>query len=129
MYSGLPAAEPVSDWTIYMKSSQISVNPGASSIFVFLDMRPDSVDAGNFGLCMDGYPSNPAGYRFWDLPGMQHAKACSFSFADGHAEAKKWRDPSTTPDFVPSPGSVTDKFTSPNNVDIAWLQERATRHK
>ena len=126
-YSGLPASEPLSKWTLYLKYNEITANPGAAEIFVFLDMRPDSVDAGNFGVCMDGYPSNPNAYRFWDLPGMQHGKGCSFSFSDGHAEIKKWKNSATTPPLVPPPASVSDVFNSPNNQDIAWLQERATR--
>jgi prepilin-type N-terminal cleavage/methylation domain-containing protein/prepilin-type processing-associated H-X9-DG protein len=126
-YTGLPAVEPLSKWIIYTRSAEIAQNPGVSGIFVFLDMRPDSIDAGNFGVCMDGYPSNPDLYRFWDLPGAPHDNGCSFSFADGHAERKKWRDPATTPPLVPPPQSVNDQFTSPYNQDIAWLQDRATR--
>ncbi|MEI9863953.1 MAG: hypothetical protein WDN00_05265 [Limisphaerales bacterium] len=124
-YTGLPGSNPPKG-TIYLKYSQITANPGPSGIFVFLDMRSDSVDAGNFGVCMDGYPSNPGAYRFWDLPGFSHNGSCSFSFADGHCEIKKWRDGSTTPALVPS-GNLNDTFTSPNNQDIAWLQDHATR--
>jgi prepilin-type N-terminal cleavage/methylation domain-containing protein/prepilin-type processing-associated H-X9-DG protein len=127
MSSSLPASEPLNKWTLYLKYNEIAANPGAASIFVFLDMRPDSIDEGNFGVCMDGYPGNPGAYRFWDLPGMQHAGACSFSFADGHAEARKWKDGKTTPALVPPPANVSDMFMSANNPDIAWLQERATR--
>jgi hypothetical protein len=122
-YTGLPGSSPPIG-TIYLKYAQISV---PSSIFVFLDMRSDSVDAGNFGVCMDGYPSGPASYRFWDLPGFAHHGACSFSFADGHTETKKWRNPATTPALVPPPNTVNDTFTSANNEDIAWLQDHATR--
>jgi prepilin-type N-terminal cleavage/methylation domain-containing protein/prepilin-type processing-associated H-X9-DG protein len=128
-YTSLPASEPLTKWTLYLKFDQISANPGPANIFAFLDMRPDSVDAGNFGVCMDGYPGNPGAYQFWDLPGMQHGKGCSFSYADGHAEIKKWKNSATTPALVPPPGSVSDKFASPNNQDIAWLQERASRPK
>ena len=126
-YTGLPATEPLSKWVLYKKFNDIAANPGAANIFVFLDMRPDSVDAGNFGVCMDGYPSTPASYRFWDLPGFQHGKGCSFSYADGHAEAHKWKNPETTTPLVAPPASVPDQNPSPNNQDIAWLQERATR--
>ena len=123
-----PATEPLNKWTLYLKSSQINAGGGASSIFVFLDMRPDSIDLGNFGVCMDGYaPTDAGAYKFWDLPGMQHNKGCSFSFADGHAAAKKWKDGNTTPALVPRPGSAPDQVASPNNVDIAWLQDIATR--
>jgi len=124
-YTGLPASEPVTKWTLYKKFTELAANPGAASIFVFLDMRTDSVDAGNFGVCMDGYPSNPGAYRFWDLPGVQHGKGCSFSFADGHTELKKWKDARTAPETLVG----DDKFTSAGNPDIAWMQERATRTK
>jgi prepilin-type N-terminal cleavage/methylation domain-containing protein/prepilin-type processing-associated H-X9-DG protein len=126
-YSGLPATEPLTKWVLYKKLNYIAANPGAANIFVFLDMRPDSVDAGNFGVCMDGYPSNPSAYRFWDLPGFQHGKGCSFSFADGHAEARKWKNPETMPPLAAPPASVSDQNPSPNNQDIGWMQERATR--
>jgi prepilin-type N-terminal cleavage/methylation domain-containing protein/prepilin-type processing-associated H-X9-DG protein len=124
-----PHSEPLTKWTVYRKSNQISANPGASSIFVFTDMRPDSIDAGNFGVCMDGYGSDPTTYQFWDLPGIQHGKSCSFSFADGHAERKVWKNSATTPPLtVPANQALAnDIFTSPNNEDIAWLQDRATR--
>jgi prepilin-type processing-associated H-X9-DG protein len=60
---------------------------------------------------------------------MYHNGACGFSFADGHSEMTKWLDSRTTPPLVPNIPShyVGDKFASPNNQDIAWLQERATR--
>ena len=125
-YGGLPGSSPPKG-TIYLKYNQITANPGPVGIFVFLDMRPDSVDVGNFGVCMDGYPSNPVAYRFWDLPGFVHNGGCSFSFADGHCEIKKWKNSATTPALAPYPTSVNDEFTSPNNQDIAWLQDRATR--
>jgi prepilin-type processing-associated H-X9-DG protein len=57
---------------------------------------------------------------------MYHNGACGFSYADGHSEIRKWRDPRTTPPLVAF-GSINDRFASPNNEDIAWLQERATR--
>ena len=104
-----------------------------SDLFVFLDMRPDSIDVGNFYTDMDGYPAgnlgaNPVLYAFEDLPGYYHAGSAGFSFADGHSEIKKWKDSRTTPPLVVN-GPVNDKFASKGNVDIAWLQEHATRAK
>jgi len=116
-----------SDFKIYLKQSDLA-NPGPAKLFVFLDMREDSIDMGNLGVSMSGWPDQPGQYRFIDLPGFQHHLACGFSYADGHAEIKRWRDPRTTPPLVAN-GSVNDVFTSPNNPDITWLQERATRPK
>jgi prepilin-type N-terminal cleavage/methylation domain-containing protein len=114
-----------SDYKIYLKQSEL-FNPGPAKVFVFLDMREDSIDMGNFGTRMAGWPNRPAEYGFYDLPGYYHHFACGFSFADGHSEIKRWRDPRTTPRIVPG-GFVNDTFTSPGNPDVAWLQERATR--
>jgi len=116
---------PISDCHIYRKFSEfIDVPP--TQMFVLLDMREDSIDMGNLCVNMSGWPNNPAAYVFWDLPGFYHHGACGFSFADGHSEIKKWRDSRTTPPLVIG-GYVNDVFASPDNVDINWMQERATR--
>ncbi len=49
--------------------------PGPSRIFVFLDMRQDSIDMGNFAPDMAGWPDQPANYSFFDLPGSYHMLA------------------------------------------------------
>ena len=83
---------------------------------------------GNFAADMAGWPDQPASYGFFDLPGFYHHLACGFSFADGHSEMRRWRDGRTMPALVPE-GYVNDWFASPDNPDVAWLQERATRPK
>jgi len=115
------------DYMIFLKQSDLAT-PGPAKIFVFLDMREDSIDMGNFATSMAGWPDQPRAYQFLDLPGFQHHLAGGLSFADGHAEIKRWRDPRTTPPLVAN-GSVNDVFTSPDNPDIGWLQERSTRLK
>lgn len=112
---------------IYRKAAELG-NPGAANVFVFLDMRPDSIDMGNFAVSMDGWPNLPLLYKFWDLPGSYHLRGCGFSFADGHSEMKRWQDGRTMPPLV-NGGLIKDIFASPNNQDIAWLQFRATRPK
>jgi prepilin-type N-terminal cleavage/methylation domain-containing protein len=114
-----------SDYKFYRKQSDLS-DPGPTSIFVFLDMREDSIDMGNFGTRMAGWPDQPSLYGFYDLPGFYHHYACGFSFADGHSEIRRWRDSRTMPPLVPDT-MVNDSFSSPDNVDVAWLQTRATR--
>ena len=114
-----------SNYTFYLKQSDL-FNPGPVNTFVFLDMREDSIDMGNFGTRMAGWPDQPAAYGFYDLPGFYHHFAAGFSFADGHSEIRRWRDDRTTPPLVPD-GFVNDVFSSPYNPDVAWLQYRATR--
>ena len=114
-----------SAYKIYMKQPEL-VDPGPVKVFVFLDMREDSIDMGNFAARMAGWPDQPERYGFYDLPGYYHNLACGFSFADGHSEIRRWRDARTMPPLVPA-GFVNDNFSSPNNPDVAWLQERSTR--
>ncbi len=118
------------NWKLFLKTSDFPPMP-VSKLFVFLDMREDSVDTGNFSTQMDGYSEsnpNPRLYGFYDLPGFYHCGSCGFSFADGHSEIKKWMDSRTTPPLVPN-GQVADHFLSANNVDVAWLQDHSTRSK
>ncbi|MEO7677474.1 MAG: hypothetical protein ABIV39_11995, partial [Verrucomicrobiota bacterium] len=114
-----------SDYKIYLKQSELA-HPGPSLVFVFLDMREDSLDMGNFATRMAGWPNNAENYGFYDLPGSYHHLSCGFSFADGHSELKRWRDQRTMPPVIPG-SFVNDIFSSPNNPDVAWLQERSTR--
>jgi len=126
-FGGTFGGWPWGAYKLYRKQSDL-INPGPSTIFVFLDMRQDSIDMGNFAVDMDGSPNQPAQYGFFDLPGFYHHLAGGFSFADGHSEMRHWRDDRTMPALVPE-GSVNDWFASPNNPDVAWLQDKATRPK
>ena len=114
-------------WRVYLKMSQFTT-PGPAGIFLLMDMREDSIDWGNFATDMTGWPDNPAATSFYDLPASYHHRAGGLSFVDGHAEIKRWLDDRTMPQLVEN-GLVKDQFPSPNNPDILWLQERATRPK
>jgi prepilin-type processing-associated H-X9-DG protein len=103
----------------YHKMSDI-VKPPPVSVFVFLDERNNSIDDGFYAV---GMPNTGV---IVDCPGSYHNGAGGLSFADGHAEIHKWRDPSTKgPPFYPVvwPGRVS----APN--DMAWLAERTTALK
>jgi prepilin-type N-terminal cleavage/methylation domain-containing protein/prepilin-type processing-associated H-X9-DG protein len=120
---------------LFAKRSELASGPGgAGQIFVLQDQRPDSVDCGNFGVCMDGAPgpggpADPTRYKFWDMPGIYHSKGNTFSFADGHAEAHRYLDGRTTISILPESARLQDIAPSPGNVDIAWLQDHSTRLK
>jgi prepilin-type N-terminal cleavage/methylation domain-containing protein/prepilin-type processing-associated H-X9-DG protein len=121
-------------WTpppiIYLKMSELS-KPGPSKVFVFLDMREDSIDMGNFATDMKGFSEispKDSSYGFFDLPGIYHAGKCGFSFGDGHSEIHKWLDSRTTPPLKKN-AQVLDSFGSPRNPDVRWLQDHATRIK
>ena len=112
-------------WRVYLTLSGM-IDPGPTSTFVFLDVREDSIEWGNFGTDMTGWPDKPALLGFVDLPGAYHNRACGFSFADGHSEIKRWLDARTVPPLKKGV-LLGDTFKSPNNKDVTWLQERATR--
>jgi prepilin-type N-terminal cleavage/methylation domain-containing protein len=119
-YGGYP-------WRVYLKMSEF-VNPGPSGIWLLMDMREDSIDWGNFAVDMRGWPDHPEQAGFYDLPGSYHHRAGGLSFVDGHAEIKRWLDDRTMPPLQPD-GLIPDVYPSPNNKDVIWLQERATREK
>ncbi len=115
------------NWKVFLKMDDFT-DPGPTRTFLLMDMREDSIDVGNFATDMRGWPDNPSRTGFYDLPANYHHRAGGLSFVDGHSEIKRWRDDRTMPpltkgDFIP------DQMPSPNNPDIIWLQERATRRK
>lgn len=116
-----------SPWRVYLKMNDF-IDPGPAGTFLFLDMREDSIDWGNFATDMRGWPDNPGQAGFYDLPGSYHHRAGGFSFVDGHAEIKRWRDDRTMPPLM-SNGEIPDQYPSPNNPDVFWLQQHATRLK
>jgi hypothetical protein len=106
------------------------VDPGPSGTWILLDQREDSINFGNFYTDMRGFPDQPQQFRFaYDYPASYHHRAGGFSFADGHAETKRWQDERTMPRLTRGVDSLWQAgfAASPRNPDIAWLQQRATR--
>jgi len=102
------------------------LNPGPSMTFVLLDERQDSINDGYFVVDMKGYSDKPTQWKIVDYPASYHNNAGGFSFADGHSEIKKWRDPRTVPKLKPG-AELTLDVPSPNNQDVFWMQQRSTR--
>jgi prepilin-type N-terminal cleavage/methylation domain-containing protein len=118
----------IDSYKIYNKLSEITPDD-PSKIFVFLDMRPDSIDIGNFMVNMAGYsPPSASQFGFYDLPGFFHRRGCGFSMADGHSELHQWTDARTMPVLV-NEGQVNDQFSASGDLDVAWLQDHGTRKK
>ena len=115
-------------WRLYSTLNDL-VDPGPSKTIVFWDQREDSINVGNFFIDMTGYPDQPENLRFnEDLPGSYHNRSGGLSFADGHAEIRRWVDPRTTPPLQIGKNITLGKvFACPNSRDLIWLQQRATR--
>lgn len=122
---GTARGENGTGWKKFFKLSDIT-DPGPTGTFVFLDEREDSINDGTFVVDMSGWPNNPRSYRIIDYPASYHNFAGGFSFADGHAEIRKWLDPRTTP-LLQRGIEIPLNIPSPGNMDVAWMQERATR--
>jgi prepilin-type processing-associated H-X9-DG protein len=74
---------------------------------------------------MLNYPTTTA--DICDFPAQYHNGGANFSFADGHAQMKKW----TTPLLLSVPARNTiQKYPTPLkafNPDVFWLMDHATR--
>jgi len=110
------------EFRAYLKLSDV-IDPGPSSTWVLIDEHPDSMNDGFFVINMIGYP-NPASAQLPDFPASYHNGAGGLSFADGHAEIKKWTDPRTMP---PVRQVTVTTVNQANNRDVVWLWERTTR--
>ncbi len=73
----------------YTKASQIR---RASNCMIFVEQADSrGYNAGNFAGGVSAGP--PRTFSYVDLFATYHGNVNTFSFADGHAEAKKWTDP------------------------------------
>ena len=109
------------EFTGYLKSTDL-VNPGPSMTWVLIDEHPDSINDGFFVVDMIGYP-NPASATLPDFPASYHNGAGGLSFADGHAEVKKWLDGRTKP---PVKKVTVSTVSQANNPDVVWLWKHTT---
>lgn len=108
-----------SAYKLFRKSSAIS---DPSTTWVILDERPASINDAFFVVDMVN-ARNPRAMQVIDHPGIQHNNACGFSFADGHAEIKKWRDAA----LLTKGGNA--RVPAPNSRDLQWLMERTSQLK
>ena len=114
-----------SSYRIFSKTTDLTA-PAPAMTFVFIDMRPEYINYGYFLTDMAGYPINSSAYGFYDFPGIFHNLGASVSFADGRVEIRRWVDPRTAPTISGAPATPV---ASPRNVDVGWLQARATSPK
>ncbi len=110
----------------YAQFKKLSEIQKSSQTWVFVDEREDGINDGWFAVNMDGYdPIKPASYTIVDFPASYHNGACGFSFIDGHSEIRKWIDHRTKPP-VKFGAPLSLGQPSPNNPDVAWLQDRTS---
>ena len=105
---------------LYRKLAEL-VRPSPVNLWVFIDECPGSINDGFFVCDPYYYPAN----EWVDIPASYHNNAGGISFADGHAEIRKWHDPAVTAQN--NPPYTLSQQTPP--TDLKWLQDRSTAHK
>jgi len=114
----------VGEYRVYYKMADM-VTPGPAMTFVFVEEPMDRINDGFFVTDMLTYPATTD--DICDYPAQYHNGAAGFSYADGHAQAKKW----TTPQLLQPPQpNVTLPYPTPLinfNPDVFWLMDHATR--
>ena len=94
-------------------------NPNPSSAWVFTDEHADSINDGFFIVTMDG--------QWSDWPASYHGGTGAFSFADGHAESKTWRDGNIANKQVSGSNSAHIALPSDASTgDLDWVQQHTT---
>jgi prepilin-type processing-associated H-X9-DG protein len=119
--AGFGANKTSRKYRTFFKASHI-IDPSPSQCYVLLDEHPDSINAGGFANMM---VESPATARIIDFPASFHNGAAGISFADGHAEIRKWVDERTQP--IPRYNNELPlNVASANNRDMIWLSDRTS---
>jgi prepilin-type N-terminal cleavage/methylation domain-containing protein/prepilin-type processing-associated H-X9-DG protein len=88
-----------------------------SSIFVFIDEHPDTINDGFFVNRLNDY-------EWGNLPASFHFGAANLSFADGHSERHAWSVAGTI--RPPVPGGVGGLIPASPRTDFEWLKVRTS---
>lgn len=104
----------------FLKESDI---PNPSTIFVFLDEHPDSINDGYF-LITPG--TNEYDLEWVDLPASYHNGGGSFCFADGHTEIHHWLDPVTVQPVLYDDAMLPLPVRPTEAQDFDWVLQRSS---
>jgi prepilin-type N-terminal cleavage/methylation domain-containing protein/prepilin-type processing-associated H-X9-DG protein len=119
--AGFQANATSKKYRVYYKTADI-LAPAPAMCYVMLDEHPDSINAGGYANMM---VESAAAARIIDFPASYHNGAAGISFADGHAEIRKWVDARTRPP-ARYDGLLQLNVPSPNNGDVVWLADRTS---
>jgi len=103
---------------MFFKESDLTT-PGPSMTFVLIDENANTIDDGYFA----GSPGLPN--KWINVPSTRHGNAAGLSFADGHAEIKRWTDGVVVSANAPNWKAPSTTFASdPGSGDNFWLEQR-----
>ena len=98
------------NYLAYYRTSDLTA-PGPSLTWVLIDENPWTINDAAF-------VEDPSVATWTDAPASYHNNACGISFADGHAEIRKWTDPNVLTTKTINFAAVGD--------DRSWLLQRTT---
>ena len=104
-------------YKLYKQSSQFDVDSPARR-FVFSDVNPANI-------CTPGFGVDMTLYRWIHYPSSQHRQRGVVTFADGHMEVHKWKDPRTMPRLT-SGTYIAHANSAVGNPDLKWIADRTT---
>jgi prepilin-type N-terminal cleavage/methylation domain-containing protein/prepilin-type processing-associated H-X9-DG protein len=93
-----------------------------SSIYVFVDEHEATIGNGAFPFSWRG---GPHGWWNGHWPAARHGRQGTFSFADGHGELRKWKDPRTGRKVQSLDEINGANMNAEDNPDYTWMWERA----
>jgi prepilin-type N-terminal cleavage/methylation domain-containing protein/prepilin-type processing-associated H-X9-DG protein len=119
--------------TTLAKFRQIQTSSaGVAQKIVFVDEAQNSVDDGCFAI----YPASVENNTWWNIPGCRHdgKRACTFTFADGHAEVWRWHGSAVIADNLLPYSDIwngittADPETGPGSSDDLSRVQASTVH-
>jgi prepilin-type processing-associated H-X9-DG protein/prepilin-type N-terminal cleavage/methylation domain-containing protein len=103
----------------YRQFFRMSDVPMPAQIFAFVEEHPDSIN--------DGYFINRFYSSRWnDLPASYHNGGANFTFADGHAEFRRWVNASTMPPSRPDAANLPFEVSNDDNTDLKWVLQHTS---
>ncbi len=105
-------------YRVFRKMGDLAAFSPASA-WVFIDQHEDSIEDGYFWFTLFGSAES----SWQEIPGSRHSTAANLVFADGHAESKRWVEPST---LCPVYGRAFNPISVPHSRDIQWLKDRTS---
>ncbi|HAB17849.1 MAG TPA: prepilin-type N-terminal cleavage/methylation domain-containing protein [Verrucomicrobiota bacterium] len=116
-----PGGEFVYSPTAFVKWADFA-RTSPAQIFIFLDEHEATIGNGVFPFAWRGGRS---GWWNGHWPARRHGGLGVFSFADGHTEAPRWKDPRTGPKVRSMDEVNGAAMDTTGNPDYQWVWERA----
>lgn len=109
------------DYQVFTKSSHLALaNP--MNLLTFVETAPGFI-------CHPGFVVPEEISLYYHMPSAQHERGGSVTFADGHVQYQRWKEPGTIQEAIEIQWINHHFYFRSNNRDLKWLQERASFRK